>query len=73
MISEYEKLNFVIANIGCRSVGGGPEPFEAILQYFSGSKIIGFETDKDFVKKLNKEASNGYNFFYQALGQKNEK
>ena len=73
LISEYEKLNFVIANIGCRPVGGGPEPFEAILQYFSGSKIIGFETDKDLCEKLNKEAPNGYNFFYQALGQKNEK
>jgi FkbM family methyltransferase len=73
LISEYEKLNFVIANIGCRPVGSGPEPFEAILEYFSGSKIIGFETDKDLCEKLNQEASSGYNFFYQALGQKNEK
>jgi FkbM family methyltransferase len=73
LISEYEKLNFMIANIGCRPVGGGPEPFEPILEYFSCSKIIGFETDKDLCEKLNKEASSGYNFFYQALGQKNEK
>jgi FkbM family methyltransferase len=73
LISEYEKLNFVIANIGCRPIDGRPEPFEAILEYFSGSQIIGFETDKDLCEKLNKEASSGYNFFYQALGQKNEK
>jgi len=73
LISEYEKLNFVIANIGCRPVGSGPEPYEVILEYFSGSQIIGFETDKDLCEKLNKEASSGYNFFYQALGQKNEK
>ena len=73
LISEHEKLNFVIANIGCRPIGGGPEPYEVILEYFSGSQIIGFETDKDLCEKLNKEASSGYNFFYQALGQKNEK
>jgi hypothetical protein len=47
LISEHEKLNFVIANIGCRPIGGGPEPYEVILEYFSGSQIIGFETDKD--------------------------
>lgn len=73
LISEHEKLNFIVANIGCRPIGGGPEPFEAILEYFSGSQIIGFETDKDLCEKLNKETSGGYNFFYQALGQKNEK
>ena len=73
LISEHEKLNFVIANIGCRPIVGRPEPFEAILEYFSGSQIIGFETDKDLCEKLNKEASSGYNFFHQALGQKNEK
>jgi FkbM family methyltransferase len=73
LISEHEKLNFVIANIGCRPVGSGPEPFEAILECFPGSQIIGFEADKDLCEKLNKEASSGYNFFYQALGQKNEK
>lgn len=73
LISEYEKLNFMIANIGCRPIGSGAEPFEGILEYFSGSQIIGFETDKDLCEKLNKEASGGYNFFYQALGQKNEK
>lgn len=73
LICEYQKLNFTIANIGCRPVGGGPEPFETILEYFSGSQIIGFETDKELCEKLNKESSNSYKFFYQALGQKNEK
>ena len=73
LICEHEKLNFMIANIGCRPIGGGPEPFESILEYFSGSQIIGFETDKELCEKLNKESSNSYKFFYQALGQKNEK
>jgi len=73
LICGYQKLNFMIANIGCRPIGGGPEPFESILEYFSGSQIIGFETDKELCEKLNKESSNGYKFFYQALGQKNEK
>lgn len=73
LICGYQKLNFMIANIGCRPIGGGPEPFESILEYFSGSQIIGFETDKELCEKLNKESSNSYKFFYQALGQKNEK
>jgi FkbM family methyltransferase len=73
LISEHQKLNFTIANIGCRPIGGAPEPFEAILEYFSGSKIIGFETDKELCEKLNKESSDSYKFFYQALGEKNEK
>ena len=72
LISEHEKLNFMIANIGCRP-SGYQESFEVILEYFPGSQIIGFETDKDLCEKLNKQASGGYNFFYQALGQKNEK
>lgn len=73
LICEHQKLNFTIANIGCRPIGGGPEPFESILEYFSGSQIIGFETDKELCEKLNKESSNSYKFFYQALGEKNEK
>ena len=74
LISEHEKLNFVIANIGCRpNEGGGSEPFEIILEYFPGSEVIGFELDKELCEKLNKESQNGFKFFYQALGLKNER
>jgi FkbM family methyltransferase len=73
LICEHQKLNFKILNIGCRPIGEGPDLFDHILDYFSDSQIIGFETDKDLCDKLNKESSNGYKFFYQALGEKNEK
>jgi FkbM family methyltransferase len=74
LITEYQKLSFVIANIGCRpNEGGGLEPFEIILEYFPGSEVIGFELDKELCEKLNKESQNGFKFFYQALGLKNER
>ena len=73
LISEHQKLNFMIANIGCRPIGGAPEPFEAILEYFSGSQIIGFETDKELCEKLNKESSDSYKFFIRRLERKMKK
>ena len=74
LITEYQKLSFVIANIGCRpNEDGASEPFEIILEYFPGSEVIGFELDKELCEKLNKESQNGFKFFYQALGLKNER
>ena len=74
LITEYQKLSFVIANIGCRpNEDGESEPFEIILEYFPGSEVIGFELEKELCEKLNKESQNGFKFFHQALGLKNER
>lgn len=74
LITEYQRLSFIIANIGCRpNDTGKPDPFEIILEYFPNSEIIGFELDKDLCEKLNKESQKGFKFYHQALGYKNER
>ena len=62
-------VSFTILEIGAVALGGTPEPFYELLDYFPSSKIIGFEIEEDVCNKMNVEGRTGVDYFPFALGK----
>ena len=65
---------FTILEIGALKIDDTkPERFYKLLDYFSSSKIIGFEIEKKVCDEMNSKAALGVKYYPHALGEKNEK
>jgi len=71
--AESPQIMFTILEIGALQFEGNPEPFYLLLDLFPGSKIIGFEVDKDLCDEMNSKAVPGVRYYPHALGEKNER
>jgi FkbM family methyltransferase len=71
-IKDYEpEIQFKALEIGALRLGE-EEKFHAILKYFPGSAVIGFEVDAAVCEEMNATSEAGMTYFPQALGTKNE-
>jgi FkbM family methyltransferase len=71
-IKDYEPtIQFKALEIGALRLGED-EKFHAILKYFPGSEVIGFEVDEAVCKEMNDASEAGMTYYAQALGARNE-
>jgi FkbM family methyltransferase len=71
-IKDYEpEIQFKALEVGALNLGE-EEKFHAILKYFPGSEIIGFEVDEAVCKEMNDASEAGMTYYAQALGARNE-
>ena len=71
-IKDYEpEIQFKALEVGALNLGE-EEKFHAILKYFPGSEIIGFEVDEAVCKEMNATSETGMTYYPQALGSRNE-
>ena len=65
---------FTIFEIGALKLDDAKsERFYKLLDYFSSTKIIGFEIEKEVCDEMNSKAALGVKYYPHALGEKNEK
>lgn len=72
ILEHDDSLTFTMLEIGASDIGGGPERFHMLLDFFPGSQIIAFEVDPDLCEKMNRTAKPGIRFFPTALGRTEE-
>jgi FkbM family methyltransferase len=73
LIQEVEpNLRFSLFEIGSRMMRSQPEPFYEILDFFPGSKIFGFEVERELCAQMNEQARDGVVFHPCALGEREE-
>jgi len=74
LIAPYEPhLKLLLLEVGARPVNGYKEPFYKLLEFFPGSRIVGFEVDKVLCDQMNAQASEGVHYYPVALGELNER
>ena len=65
---------FTIFEIGALKLDDAKsERFYKLLDYFSSTKIIGFEIEKEVCDEMKSKAALGVKYYPHALGEKNEK
>ncbi len=69
---HYGSLTFNILEVGALPLEESGEPFHQLLDFFPGSRIIAFETEKELCNKLNETAKPGLIYYPIALGRYNE-
>tara|TARA_B100000214_G_scaffold81545_1_gene55316 strand:- start:129 stop:1007 length:879 start_codon:yes stop_codon:yes gene_type:complete len=65
-----EDIQFTMLEIGCLDLN--QEPFYELLEFFPGSKLIGFEAETSDCERMNSNAKEGVRYYPILLGGKNE-
>ncbi len=63
-------IQFTILEVGCLDLH--EEPFYELLDFFPGSKVIGFEAESSDCERMNSNAKDGVCYYPILLGGKNE-
>lgn len=73
ILQAEPSLRFTVLEIGALQVQSESEPFYQTLDFFPGSKAIGFEIDETVCHQMNAQAKPGMQFYPVALGRQSER